>query len=253
VHSNSKYNATLGEQQMKYAYANKPLRAGVDGDDEEEIDQRLVATLKKKAFQQYEQQFTAQQIHFYISKVISEPEDYTDMIHRMNMATPVDIIFIHLNTPGGSLDAGVQIITAMQNSAAKVVTILEGMAHSLGTLIFLAGDEMIVNDHCLMLFHNFKGGIDGKGHELVVQLAATVKWFAMFAKKFYIPFLTEDEFTRLVNGEDFWMHSAEIRRRLNRMMKIINNEKVKVSKPPKVSKTKSKKIKTKATDTNTDS
>jgi len=233
---------------MKYMYSNAPLRA--EDDDNNDDDSRTVPYQKKKAFQHFEQEYTAHQVHFYISKEIGEPDEYAEMLHRMNMATQADIIFIHLNTPGGNLDAGVQIINAMKNCDAKVVTILEGMAYSLGTLIFLAGDEMIVNDHCMMMFHTFKGGAEGKGNEILVQATATVKWFALFAKKIYVPFLTEDEFAQLISGSDFWMHSTEIRRRLNKMIKVLKNE---IAPPPKAvvaKKTKSKTVrKTKETPT----
>jgi ATP-dependent Clp protease protease subunit len=146
------------------------------------------------------------------------------MIYRISAASAADTIFIHLNTPGGQLDTGVQIINAMQNSQGKIVTILEGMAYSLGTLIFLAGDEMVVNDHCMMMFHNFNSGLIGKGNELTSQLDATVKWFAALAKNIYIPFLSEPEFERIVRGEDLWMHSQEIRTRLENMVKSMQQQ-----------------------------
>ena len=206
---------------MDFTYTYRPNRSG---DDDDEQQKQLPPHLRKKPFQQYEQQFTAQHVHFYLSEEIAEPDAYTDMIHRINAAAPVDVIFIHLNTPGGRLDTGIQIINAMQNSQAKVVTVLESMAYSLGTLIFLAGDEMVVNDHCMMMFHNFKGGILGKGQELVAQLEATVKWFEALAKKIYVPFLTEDEFNRILRGEDLWMHSPQIRKRLERMIKQLETD-----------------------------
>lgn len=183
---------------------------------------------KTKPFFAYETNFTAQQIHFYLSGEITEPSEYTDMIHRILVASPSDIIFIHLNTPGGRLDTGIQIVNAMQNSQAKIITVLESMAFSLGTLIFLAGDEMVVNDHCMMMFHNFKGGIGGKGNELISQLEATMKWFISLSKKIYIPFLSEEEFTRVLKGEDLYMHSVEIRKRLDRMIEQL----AKPGKPP---------------------
>jgi ATP-dependent protease ClpP protease subunit len=207
---------------MNFTYTYRP---GRNGDDEEDDDKKPVLHLpKKKPYQQYDQTFTIQHVHFYLSEEIADPDAYAELIHRMNIATPADIIFLHLNTPGGRLDTGIQIINAMQNSQAKVVTVLESMAYSLGTLIFLAGDEMVVNDHCMMMFHNFKGGILGKGQELVAQLEATVKWFAALAKKIYVPFLTEDEFDRIIRGEDLWMQSPEIRKRLERMVKLLETK-----------------------------
>ncbi|TFH04300.1 MAG: Clp protease ClpP [Candidatus Thorarchaeota archaeon] len=213
---------------MGFTYA---YRTDEDDDDDEDQEKRERSQPRKKPYQHYEQQFAIQHVHFYLSEFIVEPQAYGDMIHRINIATPADVIFLHLNTHGGRLDTGIQLINTMQNSQAKVVTVLEGMAYSLGTLIFLAGDEMVVNDHCMMMFHNFKGGILGKGNELISQLDATVKWFAALAKKIYVPFLTEDEFERMLRGEDLWMHSPEIRKRLDRMIKTIAAKKPLRKKP----------------------
>jgi len=213
---------------MVYSYTYKSKLAPKRANDEEESgeDQTglpLIA-MNKKPYKEYAQTFTAQHVHYYISESIGAPGDYTDMIYRITCAGPSDTIFIHLNTPGGQLDTGVQIVNAMQNSQAKIVTILEGSAYSLGTLIFLAGDEMVVNDNCMMMFHNFNGGLIGKGNELVSELEATIKWFASLARDIYVPFISEEEFTRIAKGEDFWMQSPEIRTRLQNMIAEIEKQ-----------------------------
>jgi ATP-dependent protease ClpP protease subunit len=204
----------------QYQYS-RPRRGESDSDDDNDHKFPFM-DLEKKPYKQFEQTFAAQHIHFYLSKAIGEAEGYTEMVHRILTASPTDVIFIHLNTPGGQLDTGVQIINAMQNSQAKIITILESTAYSLGTLIFLAGDEMIVNEHCMMMFHNFNGGLIGKGNELVSELEATVKWFASLAESIYVPFLSEDEFQRIVRGEDMWMQTPEIRDRLTNMVKVLS-------------------------------
>lgn len=209
---------------MSYQYIYSKTRRGGEEEEQEEGAKFPFVDLEKKPYRQYDQTFSAQHVHFYLSKGIGEPDAYTDMIHRMTVAGPSDVIFIHLNTPGGQIDTGVQIINAMQNSQAKIVTVLEGVAYSLGTLIFLAGDEMVVNDHCMMMFHNFNGGLIGKGNELVAELEATVKWFEQLAKDIYIPFLSQEEYERITKGEDMWMQSAEIRERLQKMVKAMAEE-----------------------------
>lgn len=183
----------------------------------------------------YEQSIIRKVQHFYLSATITEPSNYVDMIHRIQTASPEDVIYIHLNTPGGHLDTGIQLVNAMQSTAAHVIASLEAEAHSLGTLIFLAADEFVVHDNCMMMFHNFSGAVFGKGHEQQAHLAATVKWFNTLARKLYIPFLTEDEFDRILKGEDIYIHSDDIRRRLERMVKKIQKDKktTKVKKPTK--------------------
>lgn len=203
-----------------------------NGEDEDQQQGLAFLGVDKKPYKMYEQTYATSHIHIYISEAIGEAVEYIDMIHRIVSAGPTDTIFIHLNTPGGALDTGIQIINALQNTQAHVVTILEGMAYSLGTLVFLIGDELIVNDHCMMMFHNFNGGIMGKGNEITLELEATNKWFATLAKQIYVPFLSTDEVHRLSRGEDFWMQSPEIRKRLTHMIKVKSEPPA--PKPPKV-------------------
>lgn len=208
---------------LKKSSALKPNRNNEEMEDDDKQGLPFIA-LSKKPYREFAQTFSAQQIHFYISESVGAPSEYTDMIHRIAMASPADVVYIHLNTPGGVLDTGVQLINAMRNSQAKVVTCLEGSANSLGTIIFLSGDEMIVNDNCTMMFHNFSGGLIGKGNEMIAELQAALDGFATLAKDIYIPFMTEEEVARIIRGEDIWMHSPEIRERLEKMAKSLADD-----------------------------
>ncbi len=185
----------------------------------------------------YESVMVSKVTHFYLSEVIGEPVKYIDMIHRIKMAGPEDIIYIYLNTQGGHVNTGVQIINAMQVSQAHIITVLEGEVASLGTLIFLSGDEFIVHDNCLFMIHNFSGGTQGKGHEQAAAVHGTIKWFTKLARRIYIPFLTEDELDRIIRGEDFWMDSDDVRNRLTKMVKILHKENVAKEKAERIAKT----------------
>lgn len=188
---------------------------GNEGEGEEEMD---------KPFHQFVDTQTANNIHFYISEAVGLPNDYVEMIHKIRNATPNDTIFIHLNTPGGVISTGVQMVNAMQSTEARVVTVLESEACSLGTILFLAGDEFIVHDNCRMMFHNYSGGAVGKGQEIEAQVESTGKWFNELLRKFCTPFLSEEEVERIIRGEDLWVHSDEIRERLDRMIEEMNKQ-----------------------------
>lgn len=163
-------------------------------------------------------------LHFYISEILAEPDKYIEMIHRIKTAGPTDVIYIYLNTPGGFLNTGIQIISAMNNSPAHIITVLEGEVCSLGTLIFLSGDEFMVNDHCMFMIHNYSSGPVGKGHELKAAVAALETEFTKMARSIYSPFLTDAEIDRVIQGEDIWMGSDEVRKRIDNMIKIMNRE-----------------------------
>lgn len=209
----------------------------------DKLDKKELEELARP-YQHYEQLVARRIQHYYLSEPIEEPNEYVDMIYRIQTASPDDIVFIHLNTPGGHLDTGVQIINAMQSSQAHVTVSIEANCHSLGTLIFLAADEFIVHDNCLMMIHNFSGGVFGKGNEQQSQLEAQIKWFNTLARKLYIPFLTAEEFDRIARGEDIWLQSDEIRRRLEKMVKM-NQKDIDIMravvKPPKAKKKKGSK------------
>lgn len=177
-----------------------------------------------KPYQYFEQLMTKRVHHFYISKVIEEAEHYVEMVHRIRMAGPEDVVFIHLNTPGGDLSTGVQIINAMAASHAHIICSVEAESYSLGTMIFLSADEFIVQENCMMMFHQWTGGVYGKGHEQKSQLLATEEWFNTLAHDIYVPFLSEEEFEDMIKGKDIWIQSEEIKERLNVMVATMTEE-----------------------------
>lgn len=155
--------------------------------------------------------------HFYLSDEIDEPKYYVDMIHTITEAGANDTIVIHLNTPGGHLHTGIQLINAMKLTEAHVVCSLEATSHSLGTIIFLSADERIVQPNSMMMFHNYHGGTYGKGNEQVAELEATIRWFEQIARTIYVPFLTTAEVNRILKGEDLWLLTDDIITRLKRL------------------------------------
>jgi ATP-dependent Clp protease protease subunit len=170
-------------------------------------------------FRRYESQGVARQVSFYLSGDIGAPIQYTELLYTLRTANPTDVILLHLNTPGGNFDTGLQIINNIAASDARVITILEARAYSMGALIFLAGDELIVHDTCQLMFHNYSSALIGKGNEQQAQVLAISKWFEKVMRHVCKPFLTDDEVARILRGEDIWMDSDDIRRRLAHLQK----------------------------------
>jgi len=192
-------------------------RSGEKPDDEETTEQ-------SKPYEYYEQQVIRKVHHFFLNGYIGDATEYTKMIHIIQQAGPEDAIHIHLNTEGGYLSTGVQIINAMKYSVAEIICSIEGEAHSLGSMIFLAADQFLVHDNSQMLIHNFRGGVIGKGRESADEMAATLKWFNLLTHKYYLPFLTDKELENVLNDKDMWLHSDDIRKRLAKMIKIRKRE-----------------------------
>jgi ATP-dependent protease ClpP protease subunit len=156
--------------------------------------------------------------HYYISSFIDEAKYYIGLIHDMETAGPGDTIVIHLNTTGGNLATGAQIITAMRRSNAHIITSIDGECFSLGTLIFLSGDEFWVSRTALVMIHNYSGGeTGGKSNDQMAQIVAINRWFDKLVRDIYIPFLSSEEVDRVLRGEDLWMNYDEIVERLERV------------------------------------
>ena len=197
---------------MTHSLYHAPLQGRSNDDDEDE-------EVKLPAFRRYESQGVIRQISYYLSGEIVDPIQYTDLLYTLRTATATDLIFLHLNTPGGNFDTGLQIINNIAASEAHVITILEARAFSMGALIFLAGDELIVHDTCLLMFHNYSSALIGKGNEQQAQVLAISKWFEKVMRHVCRPFLSEEEVSRILRGEDIWMDSDDIRRRLAHLQK----------------------------------
>jgi ATP-dependent protease ClpP protease subunit len=186
----------------------------LEEEDEEEL----------KPFHYYEQTMAKKIHHFYLCGPIREPYAYVEMFHKIGTSNPEDLIYIHLNTPGGDLTTGVQLANVMRTCQGHVICSLEGEACSLGSLIFLAADEFLIHENTTMMIHNFSSGTYGKGNEQYQQLEAAIKWFKKLATDYYIPFINEEELGAVLRGEDLWLQADEIRKRLNKMIKIKQKE-----------------------------
>lgn len=180
--------------------------------------------LEVRPYHYMHQQVVRNVHHFYISSVIEEAFKYADMIFKIQTAGPEDIVYMHLNTIGGYMDAGIQLMNAMNSTQAHVIAALEGEVASMGTFVFLAADEFIVHENSSMMIHNYTGGVFGKGHEQIAALESATVWSRDFMHRTYIPFLTEDEVDRVIAGEDIYMHPPEIRDRLEKMVQIMQEE-----------------------------
>jgi len=147
---------------------------------------------------------------FYIHDDIGEPDKYLELIHALKAADQQDTICINLNTHGGNLYTTIQILAAMEASAAKVITCLEGQVCSAGTFIFLKGDVKVVNPNCTFMVHDYSQITSGKGNEIASQVRYMDKYFSKLAGDVYANFLTEKEMLQVMQGVDLWMHSHDV-------------------------------------------
>jgi len=77
-----------------------------------------------------------------------------------------DEVTIYINSPGGSVVEGIEIYNLIDRSPKNVTTVNMGMTASMGSIIFLAGDERIALDGSLYMIHNPSTISFGKADDL---------------------------------------------------------------------------------------
>ena len=182
-------------------------------EDEDAMDDD---TVPFQGLLRYERQVPVRQVSYYICGELKEPQYYTELFYTLRTAGDTDLIYLHLNSPGGDFNTGLQIINNIAASSARVVTILEARAYSMAALIFLSGDELIVHDNCQIMFHTYSGIFAGKSNEQQAEIAAVGRWFEKVMRRICTPFLTDDEVNLILKGADYWIDSDDITRRLSR-------------------------------------
>jgi ATP-dependent Clp protease protease subunit len=86
-------------------------------------------------------------------------------------------INIYLNTPGGSVYAGLGIYDTMQFIGSRVATICTGMAASMGAVLLVAGEKGMraALPHSRVMIHQPLGGIQGQASDIEITAREILK------------------------------------------------------------------------------
>lgn len=120
-------------------------------------------------------------------------------------------ISIYLNTPGGSVYAGLGIYDTMQFVSSKVGTICTGMAASMGAILLVAGEKSMraALPHSRVMIHQPMGGIQGQASDIEI----TAKEILKLKDELYQIIADHSgqtiERIREDADRDFWMTSKE--------------------------------------------
>jgi ATP-dependent Clp protease protease subunit len=80
-------------------------------------------------------------------------------------------IFLYVNSPGGSVSAGMAIYDTMQYVKSDVATVAMGLAASMGQFLLCAGAEgkRYALPHARVMMHQPSGGIGGTASDIKIQ------------------------------------------------------------------------------------
>ena len=120
-----------------------------------------------------------------------------------------DKINVHINSYGGDVSEGLAIYNVLKNSRAKVTTYCDGFACSAASVIFMAGEERIMNSASLLMIHNAWSRASGDANDFRKQ-AEDLDKITQASINAYMSriWITEEELKEKMNAET-WMTAQE--------------------------------------------
>ena len=114
----------------------------------------------------------------------------------------VEKIDVFINSYGGEVAEGLAIYNALRRHPAKVTTYCDGFAASIASVIFMAGDERVMNEASLLMIHNAWTTATGNAEELKKQ-AEDLEIITQASVEAYKAHsnLTQEEIQELLNAE----------------------------------------------------
>ena len=176
---------------------------------------RSMDEIKKDSSDTVERGYFSRSLHthrheFYLSGEILEPEAYIEWFDIIRNASQNDEVILRINSFGGNLSSALQFMRCMQESEAFITCSVEGECMSAATIIFLSGHQLEISPHSLFMFHNYRGGISGKGGEIYDNAVFERDWSIKLMREVYRHFLTNEEIEQMMHGRDLWMDTEEV-------------------------------------------
>ena len=115
--------------------------------------------------------FLGTQVDDYTANVIQAQLLYLDS------SEPGKDVSIYINSPGGSVYAGLGIYDTMQYIQSDVSTICTGMAASMAAVLLVAGakDKRFALKHSRVMIHQPMGGIQGQAYDIEITSREILK------------------------------------------------------------------------------
>lgn len=151
---------------------------------------------------------------FYLCGNIESADEYIEWFDVIRHSGPTDVIRLFINSYGGDLFTAIQFMRVLSETEATVIVSVEGACMSAATMIFLCADQFEVSEHTMFMFHNYSGGVIGKGGEMLDQLQHERVWSEKLLRDIYKDFLNEEEIKSMLNNKDLWMDGEEVIKRL---------------------------------------
>lgn len=157
-----------------------------------DIKGSIVADSDKWFYEMFDEPATAPQD---VNKAIANDSDGT--------------LELEINSPGGLVNSGNEIYTALKNYDGKVVVNIVGEACSAASLIAMAGDTVRMSPVSMMMIHNIKNGLMGDKNDMQDNAELLKKYDAVIASTYVAKTgISKEEILEKMN-KTTWLNADE--------------------------------------------
>lgn len=131
---------------------------------------------------------------------------FIDDLKEVGSKTPIDL---HINSPGGSVFAGLAIYNAIKRHQGNVIVYIDGLAASIASVVAMAGDTVIMPENALLMIHDPYTFAMGSAEELRKAAESLDKAKSGLISAYrHKTDLADDEISELMSAET-WMTAEE--------------------------------------------
>jgi len=102
-----------------------------------------------------------------------------DMV-SMNEVDDKARIYLVINTNGGSIEAGMRLVTTMRSIEAPVICLIDSKAYSMGAVIATFCTRTYVHKNASLMFHEASYSVAGPESIIPSRVNATIKYLKQF-------------------------------------------------------------------------
>jgi len=136
--------------------SNPPIAASTDKNN-------IVETTNNRIY--YYSEVSRQKILTLNKNLKSLNDNLLNQAQLLDLDNPANI-YLHVNSFGGSVFAGLSAVDYVKSCEVPVITIVEGCAASAATLFSVVGTHRQIRNNSFMLIHQISSGMWGKYEEL---------------------------------------------------------------------------------------
>jgi len=151
----------------------------------------------------------------FLGSVVDDPIANTICAQLLLLAAedPTRDIYLYINSPGGSVSAGMAIYDTMQYVQCDVATVSLGLAASMGQFLLCAGapGKRYSLPHARIMMHQPSGGIGGTAADIAIQAEQMMYTRRILQER--IAFHTGQTYERIEedSDRDRWFTAEEAR------------------------------------------